>query len=428
MAGLCKLRFAAAEYVSASTPLRLRSIYRTRRYMFENVAKAGIESASEKVTKHLQATIKDTATQAVNDFKRTIETESAAMRQDVRAGLADLGPQGERLVDHFCDRMEKHSTALVTQVFDEVKDLQVTVGRASESNAVFSSCTQLDDEALELRVRDVLKSFGADNIGVLERCRLGDRGIYASFPGGYAMQVWFKAGELLGVWPNLPKLTALLQEQRSGVAEMLLSECDASPGAFFLHGDPKCVGYKMPIPRRTLESELARDHLSALVDARELHFDNVHLRCSRLPLPEASDNGNRIGASVQVGPIQASKRRPSETPAQRARRLSIEAQEAAARKDRDIAERWWERTLETYLEPAARSSTKHNIVRQWHSPWVQDTANRRVGLEAVKAMGMDFSHFCSRQEDYVAVAKEAGFDMDIDGPDFYRDYRLHIRW
>jgi len=123
----------------------------------------------------------------------------------------------------------------------------------------------LSADDLEGVLRSSFKSLGCTTMAVLERCRLGERGVSAEIHDGLWIQAWIAGGTVLWVIPNIPQLSMMVRDPAlsESVMTSLLEHGAGRKESFFLGRPPLTVGYKFgPVREEILRSPAALgDHL-----------------------------------------------------------------------------------------------------------------------------------------------------------------------
>mmetsp|Transcript_137373 Transcript_137373/g.274095 ORF Transcript_137373/g.274095 Transcript_137373/m.274095 type:complete len:512 (+) Transcript_137373:79-1614(+) len=171
----------------------------------------------------------------------------------------------------------------------------------------------LSADDLEGVLRSSFKSLGCTTVAVLERCRLGERGVSAEIHDGLWIQAWIAGGTVLWVIPNIPQLSMMVRDPALSCSVMssLLEYGAGRKESFFMGPQPLTVGYKFgPVRPEILRSPAALgDHLDDVLTMVQQQARIIALE-SRVVAGLQADAGTAAALPASMPALPAPEERP----------------------------------------------------------------------------------------------------------------------
>lgn len=223
----------------------------------------------------------------------------------VEAAVENFGTRLESVLASTFERLSRASSGS--------RPLQVA-GSAAAATAGLPPVTAgaATPDALEACLRAGFHALGCGTVAVLDRCRLGERGVAAELPDGTWVQAWIgSGGSVLWVLPSVPALSQLLRSSaatgdasaQSAVLIALLQFGVGRSESFFLNdGSPDRlnVGYKFgPLHPEVLASPaVLAAQLEAIVTNVEQRARILALECQTARLLAGTSESNSVSPSI----------------------------------------------------------------------------------------------------------------------------------
>jgi len=176
-----------------------------------------------------------------------VHEEGARFRDEVRKAVNDPKLEAAGAIDAAVQCFGSRVEALLEQSVRALWHSANGAGTLQSIDPVPRPSEAVSDAELEALLRTGFKSLGCTTVAVLERCRLGDRGVSAELPDGTWVQAWISGGSVLWVLPTIPQLTELVNDP--AIATMVLTSllqygADRKESFFLTTQPPFAVGYK----------------------------------------------------------------------------------------------------------------------------------------------------------------------------------------
>ncbi|CAK0867173.1 unnamed protein product [Prorocentrum cordatum] len=201
-----------------------------------------------------------------------LHDEGSRFRRELQGLAGRAGPGASEAIEaagaRFEDRLERAlARGLASSLArgapqpgadGRASDAELQAGDSSSSRSAPAATMAAD--GLEAVLRSAFRGLGCSTVAVLDRCRLGDRGVGAELPDGTWIQAWISGGRVLWVLPDVPALSELARdpELSGSVLAGLLQYGAGRTDSFFLTRQPLAVGYKFgPLHHEVLSSPAA---------------------------------------------------------------------------------------------------------------------------------------------------------------------------
>ncbi|CAK0867172.1 unnamed protein product [Prorocentrum cordatum] len=393
-----------------------------------------------------------------------LHDEGSRFRRELQGLAGRAGPGASEAIEaagaRFEDRLERAlARGLASSLArgapqpgadGRASDAELQAGDSSSSRSAPAATMAAD--GLEAVLRSAFRGLGCSTVAVLDRCRLGDRGVGAELPDGTWIQAWISGGRVLWVLPDVPALSELARdpELSGSVLAGLLQYGAGRTDSFFLTRQPLAVGYKFgPLHHEVLSSPAALGSKledTILLVQQQARIMALEGRVARAALPTGAPATNFALAAppaagalpaaaaprgraeealpteavpagqaeeapeappVQAAPASASEVAASAPPAAAALACrageatealaAVEAvpEEAARTAPAEAvdgkAAAWFERVEGLYLDPhSAVSAFDEGPERCFEISVQDDSPRRRVGMDFIRKSVMDF--------------------------------------
>jgi len=136
--------------------------------------------------------------------------------------------------------------------------MAATTAASAQTSPTAGCASSAQDVGTLLQV--AFESLGCSKIAALPRSRFGEYGVSAQLPGGLQVEAWACSGQVLLLFPEIPRLTALAHDPglRPALLSLLLQHGADRQESFCIGPEPAIVGYKCgPLPPEALASPTA---------------------------------------------------------------------------------------------------------------------------------------------------------------------------